>query len=280
MTMRERVSRTTHEAPVAAERILLALFRPSTVIQAVGRRVPVGHFGVRCALDMYPRPAYAYGVQQAVRLARRLGYASISVLEFGVASGEGLIELERMGRLAREASGVAVHVYGFDTGDGLPTPQDHRDVPYFWQGGFYAMDRDGLESRLESAQLVLGNVSETVPAFLSEQGPAPIGFVSFDLDYYSSTVEALRLFEGEDASFLPRVLCYFDNVIVRHDLILQGEHAGELLAIREFNCEHEDMKLSAVNGLAHKRVIAAAWNDMMYALHRFGHPRYGSFVGR
>jgi len=40
----------------------------------------------------------------------------------------------------------------------------------------------------------------------------PVGFVAFDLDYYSSTKSALSIFEGSAATHLPRVHCYFDDV--------------------------------------------------------------------
>jgi hypothetical protein len=55
---------------------------------------------------------------------------------------------------------------------------------------------------------------------------------------------------------------------------------GELAAIREFNEAVETAKLAPINGLRHKRVVPAPWNDNIYALHRFDHPDYGVYVGR
>jgi len=66
---------------------------------------------------------------------------------------------------------------------------------------------------------------------------APLGFVSFDLDYYSSTKAAFALFEGPASAHLPRVYCYFDDVC-SNALGCMTEHLGELLAIREFNEAH------------------------------------------
>ncbi len=37
--------------------------------------------------------------------------------------------------------------------------------------------------------------------------------LAFDLDYYSSTKTALQLFEGGPESRLPRVYCYFDDIM-------------------------------------------------------------------
>jgi hypothetical protein len=58
------------------------------------------------------------------------------------------------------------------------------------------MDKRNLEERLQRAALKLGPISETVPAFL-RSSPAPVAFASFDVDLYSSTRDALKLFEAE-----------------------------------------------------------------------------------
>jgi hypothetical protein len=54
------------------------------------------------------------------------------------------------------------------------------------------------------------------------------------VDLYSSTRSALHCFEGDDALFLPRVVCYFDD-LMSADLRYSCEDVGEMLAIREFN---------------------------------------------
>jgi len=41
---------------------------------------------------------------------------------------------------------------------------------------------------------------------------APIGFASFDLDMYSPTIAALRLFDVEHEKLEPRIGSYFDDV--------------------------------------------------------------------
>ncbi len=62
------------------------------------------------------------------------------------------------------------------------------------------MDEAKLPSTLHRSELVIGDVKET-------PSPAhavwPIGFISFDLDYYSSTRDAFRIFEGELSCCLP-----------------------------------------------------------------------------
>lgn len=199
---------------------------------AVLRRLPVGLHALRGALDLYPRPHYAYGVQQAAVLGRRLGISRISVVEFGVAGGAGLVELDRMARLATADTGVAIDVFGFDTGRGPPKPTDHRDLPDTWREGDFVMDQEALRLRLPQAELVLGDIHATVPGFLEAHDPVPIGFVSIDVDYYSSTAAALRIFRGDDAHFLPRVFCCLDDTAGDDDQVVHGGGHDEAAAVR------------------------------------------------
>jgi hypothetical protein len=259
-------------------RALRFLQTPSSLAQALWRRYPVGSFDLRCRLDIFERPHYAYGVQQGAYLANRLGLPAISVIEFGVAGGRGLIALEEVARLASAAYGVRIDIYGFDRAVGLPKSFGFRDLPYTWEEGFFAMDVEELRSRLTTARLVLGDIHGTVPTFIEQFDPAPIGFVAVDLDYYSSTVDALKVFDLPETYMLPRILCYFDD-LVGEDHVLQNELVGELLAIQEFNADHPKSKVLPVNGMRAKRDLPANWNDSMFAMHRFDHPNYGTYVG-
>jgi hypothetical protein len=259
-------------------RLLRFLRTPSSAVQAVWKRYPVGSFDLRCRFDIFSRPAYAYGVQQGAYLASRLGLPAISVIEFGVAGGRGLLALEEIARLASRAYGVKIEVYGFDRAVGLPKTSDFRDLPYTWEEGFFEMNVEELRSRLTEAGLVLGDIADTVPTFVDTHDPAPVAFVAIDLDYYSSTVDALRIFDVPESKVLPRVLCYFDDV-VGEDHVLQNDLVGELLAIREFNLDRKECKILPVNGLSAKRVLPADWNDSMLAMHRFDHTDYDTYVG-
>jgi hypothetical protein len=216
-----------------------------------------------------PYPQYLWGAMCAAGLAAALGYERITVIEFGVAGGNGLLELERVAGWVERRSGVGIDVVGFDIGTGLPRPQDHRDLPNLWSEGHYPMNSEALQARLSTARLELGAVADTVPAFLA-QHPAPIGFVSFDLDLYSSTTEALRIFEAEPALLLPRVMCYFDDIIG----FSHGDFTGERLAIREFNARHQKRKLSRLYGLRYVLMQDRWWTEMMFMLHDFEHPDY------
>jgi len=137
------------------------------------------------------------------------------------------------------------------------------------------MDEGKLRSRLTAAKLILGNVSETLSPFLEEleNGVAPVGFVSFDLDYYSSTKQALTIFEGSPQTRLPRAFCYFDDIIQPLRAYL-NPYVGELLAINEYNLEHEHQKIARIEHLTWLRERPALWNHQIYVHHDFTHPLY------
>ena len=231
----------------------------------------------KVAYDVFPRPNYAYAVYKAAEQAKALNLPRISVIEFGCAGGRGLLALEAIANEVSAELDVQIDIFGFDIGEGLPRPTDHRDLPYAWKSGLFKMDVEKLEARLTSAKLILGDVAKTVEPFLARDDVAPVGFVSFDLDYYSSTVAALRIFEGDSSQMLPRVYCYFDDCI-GPDNELHCEYVGELLAIKEFNERDDMMKLAPIHGLAHKRIFPAAWNDVTYVMHAFSHPLYGQYI--
>jgi hypothetical protein len=218
------------------------------------------------------RPAYAWGVLGASYLAKVLGIERISALELGVAGGMGLTALERISEATGRLLGIGIDVYGFDTGQGMPKPVDLRDLPNLYSEGDYGMDADKLRRRLQNATLVLGPVKQTVAGFLSSR-PAPVGFVSFDLDYYSSTKDALGLLLAPPQLLLPRVQCYLDDILGYSF----AEFNGERLAVAEFNGSHDMRKVSKVYGLRYllpEEHANAAWPEKVYQAFILDHPRY------
>ncbi len=217
---------------------------------------------------------YAWGVLQAAALARVLGHRRMSVIEFGVAGGTGLVSLERIAELVEQKTSLSIDVYGFDTGKGLPKPQDHRDVPYMWEEGDFAMNEGELRARLKRAQLKLGLVEQTVAEFVRTSF-APVGFISIDLDLYGATKAALTLLDADSANLLPRVFCYFDDTMGYG----YNDFTGERLAIHEFNAERSMRKLSPIYGLkwfVPQEHFNDRWIEMLQIAHLFDHPTYGA----
>jgi hypothetical protein len=219
---------------------------------------------------------YAWGMMKGVHLAKVLEIDRVSVIEFGVAGGNSLVAMERIAEKLQQIFGVAIDVFGFDTGVGLPKPEDHRDMPNLWSEGFFPMDVPKLKKRLQRAQLVLGDTRETVPKFILSDA-LPVAFVSFDVDFYTSTMHAFGLFEADHRLLLPRVYCYFDDILG----YTFGDYVGERLAISDFNASHKMRKISPIYGLryyAPKRYADWMW-EKQYMAHIFDHPFYGNYDG-
>lgn len=230
-----------------------------------------GSHRAKVAFDLMVRQQYAYPVLFAADEAQRLGLRRITVLEFGVAAGAGLLNLCELARRTEAATGIAIDVVGFDTGAGMPPAADFRDLPEYFQEGDFPMDFEALRRALpDRCRLVIGDIETTVPDFVAGvPADAPIGFVSIDVDYYSSAVKALAVLEGRPEQYLPILPVYLD------DVGMDGANPwnGELLAVVEFNAAHPLRKIAPFTLLRSKRIFKnAQWIDRMYAAHVHDHP--------
>ena len=265
------------EGPPSA-RLLRAILRPEYWVRQILKRLSLGSLEFRFSIQAVDRPQYVFGVMQAIYLAKRLKLGAVSVVEFGVARGDGLLALEKNAIELGNKYGIKVEVYGFDLSSGLPTPSNHTDLPYVWKRGAYKMDVEPLRKRLKVAKLLLGDVAETVLRF-NAGDHAPIGFISFDLDYYSSTVNAFRIFDCSDRYILPRVFCYFDDIASDGHQI-HCDQVGEMLAIREFNEQQKGAcVMAAPSVMRFGTVFPADWQQQMFACHRFMHRDYNTYIG-
>jgi len=200
--------------------------------------------------DAANRPHYIYGVLQAVDQAIIERHTAVSVVEFGVGEGDGLLALEQYAHVVAQETGISIHVYGFDTGTGMPQGTgDYRDHPDVWKASDFQMNSSVLRQQLRrSTTLVLGDVAATVR---TQSIAAPIGFMALDLDFYSSTAAALKILLRQDAPHLRRVALYFDDV----DAEYNHQFAGELLAIEEFNRDSKEVKIDRWRGIQSGRQI-------------------------
>jgi hypothetical protein len=220
------------------------------------------------------RGNYAWGALCGTDLAIQLGLKRVSFLEFGVAGGNGLVELENIALELEKMYNITIDVYGFDTGKGLTKPMDYRDLPHLWSEGYYPMDVALLRGKLKKAELILGDISDTIGGFI-DRVPAPIAFISFDMDLYTPTVASFKVFKGSAEILLPRIHCYFDDIMGYS----YSEFNGERLAISEFNHDHEMRKISPIYYLENYILNKPFWAKKIYLAHMFDHPLYNSNDG-
>lgn len=224
----------------------LAMEPPFRIIaRALLQRLPVS-VRTRALWDLSDRPAYLLGLLTAAEQARGDGTDKICAIEFSVANGRGLLALQKEAEVIEREIGVRIDVVGFDNGHGLPEfCGDYRDHPDQWREGDYPLDESALRPHLSSrTKLIIGNIKDTLPNFVENIQDAPIGFVAFDLDLYSSTRDALEVFSSPNKKMLKQVPVYFDDI----EFLFNHRFAGELLAIEEFN-RHETVKIDRWYGV-------------------------------
>ena len=108
-------------------------------------------------------------------------------------------------------------------------------------------------------------MEETVPDFV-RSAFAPVAFVAFDLDLYTGTKYALGLLEAMSDALLPRIPCYFDDIMGWG----YSDYTGERLAIHEFNREHAMRKISphySLKFFVPRQNVNSLWVERMYFVH-------------
>ena len=227
-------------------------------------------------LDLSKRPHYLYCLYHSAVLAKKIGLNKISVIEFGVAGGNGIIFLEGYQKKIYDELGVEIEIYGFDLGSGLSKPEDYRDLPYWFQEGFYKMDSENLNKKLKNSNIILGDVKNTIQEFFKKYNPSPIGAIFNDLDFYTSTKYSFEIFKNNnDKYYLPRIYCYFDDIIGSEEE-MYGKFNGELLAIEEFNDENKNKKIALNQCLISKN--KSYYRHQIYYYHDFQHKDYNKFI--
>lgn len=229
--------------------------------------------------NLLPRMWYAICIVNAVIDAKKYGYDRISVIEFGVSSGNGLYCAELLCEACERQYGVEIDLYGFDSGEGLYLARKGGDdLPNIFGSGWYRDDMNDVRKRLRKAKLVVGDICDTTKNFLPSV--APIGAMFIDVDLYTPTVAILRMLEKEDTFYLPEVYLYFDDLTMHSGLKNTNklgrffENQGEWLAVREFNARNRDLKISPESIM-----IEPHYNHKTSKIkicQRFKHPKFGS----
>ena len=228
-----------------------------------------GNIRLKIKYDLVPRESYAYGILAAADLAKSHNINKISIIEFGVASGNGLLNMCYIADKVTKLTGVEFEIFGFDTGEGMPAPLDYRDHPEkYFTGDYPPINQENLLKSLpENAKLILGDIINSMEE-IEKQITHPIAFVSVDVDYYYSTVDCLKIFEKNKNLYLPYVFTYFDDIYN----IDHNDYCGELLAINEFNMRNTLRKISKATMLNQTRIFRRSpWSHQIYLTHIFDH---------
>ena len=219
------------------------------------------------------KPHYESILYEACLEAKKLGINSVSVLELGVAGGNGILSLEKYKKKIERVLDINITISGFDTGSGLPETGKDEDLPFFWRSNLYKIDKEALEKKINS-KIFYGDVKNTVEDF-AKINQNKICCIFFDLDLYTSTINFLNQIPKIKDHFLPRVLCYFDDVYVPENYINQFN--GIFKAIDEFNNKFSEFKLGySVD--SHKNFKFPLAKSSVYTLHYFKHNLYKKYI--
>ena len=224
------------------------------------------------------RPHYESLIYETSKNAIKLGFNEISVVELGVAGGNGIKSILKYKRKIEKILDIKINIVGFDTGTGLPNSDLKEDLPYFWKQGDYTnINLKDLEKEDSSIKIYEGNISSTIDKYILEN-KIKIGLIFFDLDLYSSTKLFLDKIPAlsEKKLLLPRVFCYFDDLFVA-DYTLNDIN-GEPLAIKEFNNQFKKIKLGKTFDHITDFKFPLA-KGQIYTLHDFENENYNKYVG-
>src|SRR6266481_2975933 len=91
-----------------------------------------GDFRDRERYGLIGRSNYVYGMLRAADCAKYFGKQRVTAIEFGVASGAGLLNMADTAQLIESETGISFNIVGFDTGAGLPEVAGYKDHPEIW----------------------------------------------------------------------------------------------------------------------------------------------------
>ncbi len=170
-----------------------------------------------------------------------------------------------------ESTEIQFEIFGFDSDVGMPTISNYKDHPEIWHTGQFLSDHNKIREYLTpNAKLISGNIKDTLEEFIKYNiyEESPLGFVSVDVDLYSSAKQCFELFKnGSPSCWLPTTIVWMDDI---NDLLTCNNWSGEALAIREFNEESEYRKLQELR--VRQNHPPAGWHDHIYGLHILNHP--------
>ena len=165
------------------------------------------------------------------------GKTGVTLIEFGVNNGGGLSFIVKVCDYLKEKIDIKYNIYGFDTFEGLPKLEGFEDHNEIWSEGQYKCNssyKDMVKHFKGKSILIKGDVKDTISEVLNKLDMEyPIGFISLDLDLYSSSKSALKILNDPNSNkYYPTVLMVVDD---QDFLLTYNDWCGEGLAIKEFN---------------------------------------------
>jgi hypothetical protein len=117
--------------------------------------------------------------------------------------------------------------------------------------------------------LVIGDIRDTFSQWLHRDVRAPVGFISIDVDYYSSTIAVLNALAGCDAeALLPIASVYLDDILC----FGVPRCTGELAAVEEFNRRSRTRQFDRADWVSEFRPYREAlWLRRLFDFYCFDH---------
>jgi len=112
------------------------------------------------------RPHYETILYQSCLDAKKLGYNEVSILELGVAGGNGIKSLENYKKKIEKFLNIKITIYGFDNFEGLPEPESYKDLPFLFKKGFFTVDKNLLVKKIDS-KIIYGDIANTLDKFVT-----------------------------------------------------------------------------------------------------------------
>ena len=108
-----------------------------------------GTYRTKILFDLIMRQHHAYGIDRACQIAKYYNHNEISILEFGVANGAGLINMQEISNKLEKIYNIKINIYGFDMGNGMPRSKDKlKDHPDIYSSGDFPMDIKKLKTKI------------------------------------------------------------------------------------------------------------------------------------
>jgi hypothetical protein len=200
-------------------------------------------------------------------------------MEFGVATGAGLLNMAEIASKVTMKTGVDINILGFDSGKGMPPPRSFKDHPELYQEGDFEMNFDQLEKALpENTKLILGDVANSVKKLDPNRfEEAPIAFISMDLDYYHSTIDALEICKLTPENYLPYVHVYMDDITLPQ----HNSKCEALAALNEFNEAIDNRVIEHHPFFVNDRIFQRAkWLKQVFYLQVLDHASRNNLVAK